>query len=1045
MTGVHVRARLLGAFDVAVDGRPLDRAAFERPSGLRVLKLLLATPEHRVRREAAAELLWPEVDAGRSAGNLRKAIHFARRGLASAAHPAGEEIVLSDGDWLRIAPSTVLDVDADRLLVALDLLERGAPTREPGELEGHGATRDVGDPLAVVADLGGTELLPEDPYEEWLLPIRERLRQRVLAAALSGVAEARRRGDAALAARLADRALALDPADEAAHRALIDLHLEAGHLHAARRQLLACRRALADAYGVEPSSELVMLVDAAATARAVAAGGMIDEPEIIGRRLELERAEPVLDAVAAGRLGLLLIRGPAGIGKSRLLREVVRLAAAGGWRILELRGRELSADTAFAALGGALAATRESLGIEAWPEPARSATLTIAPSLRERTSSAPVVAFATDVGLRAGLIEGLRRLMAHRPLVLAVDDVQWLDAATLAWLRAALALAAPILVVVTLRDEPHPTDPALDGLVDDLAHAGVEIRVGPMGPREVELLLERELGADDLADAVGSSLVELAGGTPLYALQLLRAAQESGAIGLRDGQWRPTESAGSLPVPAGVLRVVEDRTERLAKSVRDILVVAAELGDEVSYEVLVAASGTDAETVLDALDEGLRLDLLVERAGRYRFGHPLFRAALRGGAPRRSRAQLHGRIAAALARDVDPADGAAIGAVIASGADALAVATHAADAVDLGAVGAIGLAVGFGFAAGTRQNALFDYVGSTATLHRALGLWYRLPAAMRTSFPPSAAQHQLGLALKALGDPAGAGDAFKAEIATATNDMDRARGFAALSWLPYEHGRFDRSAEILRDGIGAVEGGVARAFLESGLGWIRGRQGDWEAAYELLEPAVAVLEQGAPADLLARALDRFAVAIRDRGRPEQSIPVFRRALALSAEAADVHEEAIIRMHLASALRDAGDVAAGRDEVERSITLTRMTGDRYIEAVANWILAEVEDTAGRLDEAAAARRSELGILQASGGNPQNQAMAHAHLAHIAARASDQQGAAVEAETARALAAHAGLDYLPALVERALNASDWFRVSHRHAEGDDTGALSVSPGR
>ena len=275
--------------------------------------------------------------------------------------------------------------------------------------------------------------------------------------------------------------------------------------------------------------------------------------------------------------------------------------------------------------------------------------------------------------------------------------------------------------------------------------------------------------------------------------------------------------------------------------------------------------------------------------------------------------------------------------------------------------------------------------------------------------------------------------------------MDRARGYAALAWLPYEHGRFEESGHILREGIEGVEDPMARAFLESGLGWMRGRQGDWKDAYELLEPAVGVLERGAPAELLARGLDRLAVAVRDLGQPGRAIPVFRRALGLCREVGNVHEEAIVRMHLASALRDTGDVTGARDEVERSIELTRLTGDRYIEAVAHWILAEVEDTAGEETRAAEARRLELGILESMGGNPQNQAMAHAHLAHLAARAGDPRAASTAAETARSIAAHAGLDYLPALVERAITADDWFKVSHRHREDPEAEGRSLALGR
>src|SRR6185503_4396297 len=111
---------------LAVDGRTINRAAFERPSGVRLLKLLLATPGHRLRREAAAELLWPESDPERSGANLRKAIHFARRALDGEAGE-GDSVIRGDAEWVRIDDAAGLDVDVDRLRAALDALRAPAP------------------------------------------------------------------------------------------------------------------------------------------------------------------------------------------------------------------------------------------------------------------------------------------------------------------------------------------------------------------------------------------------------------------------------------------------------------------------------------------------------------------------------------------------------------------------------------------------------------------------------------------------------------------------------------------------------------------------------------------------------------------------------------------------------------------------------------------------------------------------------------------------------------------------------------------------------
>jgi tetratricopeptide (TPR) repeat protein len=254
-----------------------------------------------------------------------------------------------------------------------------------------------------------------------------------------------------------------------------------------------------------------------------------------------------------------------------------------------------------------------------------------------------------------------------------------------------------------------------------------------------------------------------------------------------------------------------------------------------------------------------------------------------------------------------------------------------------------------------------------------------------------------------------------------------------LAWLPYEHGEFDRSERILREGLAEVADPAAVAFLESGLGWILGRRGDWQAARTLLARAAAVLEPIAAADLLARAVDRLAVSIRDTGEPEASLPVFERALRLAVESGMAHEEAMVRMYYAGGLLLVGSLDPARAELARALNICALTGDRYIEAVTTWILAEVEDQAGNVPEAIRLREAELAILK-SIGNPQNQAMAHAHIAHLSRRLGDGGRSDAAAAEARRIAANAGIARLSEAVDRALAAADWYSASHRMAGWD-----------
>lgn len=243
-------ASLLGGFNLSIDGCAIEPAEFERPSGLRLLKLLLATTGHALRREEAAELLWPELDPQRSQAALRKALHFARKSIGRV---TSDPVIQVDAGRIRFANGVAVDLDVDRLRALVASLRADV-------------LRGVVDQLAMqaVLHLRSFELLPDDGPEEWLVGPRERLRADALDALLGGaeLAAAVREDDLAL--RLVDRALDLEPAEESAHRVAIELHLAAGRIAAAQRQLLACARALAEVYDVAPTPALERLIDDAA-------------------------------------------------------------------------------------------------------------------------------------------------------------------------------------------------------------------------------------------------------------------------------------------------------------------------------------------------------------------------------------------------------------------------------------------------------------------------------------------------------------------------------------------------------------------------------------------------------------------------------------------------------------------------------------------------------------------------------------------------------------------------------------------------------------
>ncbi|HLM51174.1 MAG TPA: BTAD domain-containing putative transcriptional regulator, partial [Solirubrobacteraceae bacterium] len=260
----RVTVHLLGRFAVDVDGRPLPDDAFAQRRAADLVKVLALAPGHRLSRDRVVEMLWPRLPADAGTANLHKAAHYARRALG-----ARDAIVLRQGS-VELAPSARVETDAERF-------ERDAE-----------------------APYGG-ELLPDDRYEDWAVGPRERLRdlriQRLRAAG-----------------RWAD-VVAEDPADEQAHRELMQADLAAGDRLAAARRFRLLRDELGR-LGLRPSSETLELERRLAEGPPVRAARAPGAP-VVGRDAELAHVVHALRGATEGDGAALVVCADAGMGKTR--------------------------------------------------------------------------------------------------------------------------------------------------------------------------------------------------------------------------------------------------------------------------------------------------------------------------------------------------------------------------------------------------------------------------------------------------------------------------------------------------------------------------------------------------------------------------------------------------------------------------------------------------------------------------------------------------------------------------------------------------------
>jgi DNA-binding CsgD family transcriptional regulator len=326
-------------------------------------------------------------------------------------------------------------------------------------------------------------------------------------------------------------------------------------------------------------------------------------PELIGRERETARLDAVLDRLR-DRGDALLIRGEAGIGKSALLDHARKRASGLGARVLETVGVESEAELAFAGLHQLLRPI--SRRIDSLPAPQRQA-LNAAFGVADEVQPDPFRVALAVFQVVSGSADA-------SPLILIVDDAQWVD-------RSSLGVLS--FVARRLENEPVALMAAVrDGFATPLEDARLPtVEVARLDEAEAGELLDRR--APDLAASFRTRVLDEAAGNPLGIVELARAAPlADDAGGLLSGV--PT------PLTARLEHAFAGRLDGLPEPTRLALLAAALDSGASLAEVLAAGSGLhEAPIAPAALDRAVAVGLVTVSQTEVRFGHPLMRSAVR--------------------------------------------------------------------------------------------------------------------------------------------------------------------------------------------------------------------------------------------------------------------------------------------------------------------------------------------------------------------------------------------------------------------------------
>jgi DNA-binding CsgD family transcriptional regulator/tetratricopeptide (TPR) repeat protein len=648
-------------------------------------------------------------------------------------------------------------------------------------------------------------------------------------------------------------------------------------------------------------------------------------PPLVARAPEMELILSVMEGAEDGRGGVLVLRGESGVGKSRLLQEALAEAGRRGWWIAAARGYPVEAGIPHALFADALPQLIGALSPEALPGLTRGT----GPELARLFPCFGGEGGAADSGddphefrtrILWNLTQFLSRLSERRPLLLALDDLQWADASSLELLHflARHLQERRIVIVAAHNTSISDNAGALAAIQQSLLKLGVARvhTVGPLSEADTGRLIHDSFGVDPVVCGRFASLLHgWTRGNPFFLVETLKNLVDAGRLEYRDGGWHGWEME-RLDLPPTLREAVRARLVQLAPATREMAELLAVIGTSTSHETLHCVCETGEALLVAAVDELRAQGLLEERldAGgvHYDFAHPVVRETVYGELGLARARLLHTHVAQALEEYHGPA------AVEHAGALAYHYIRSHGGAVAAKAVRYLALA---------GRTALARYSDREAAEY--------LEAALARF--PSAEEVPLAL----------------------LEDLARAR---------QRLGRFEEAATLagqVLERSARTGDRAAMAAAERRLGLIRYRSGGIMEALEHFARAAKLAQEAREEPLAARVRLLEAECLLEVGRPSEARTCIEAALGIADRLGDAPLQA--RVHLAFLFLHTwtGPADRARQHGERVLELASGIGDRALLCTAHWGLTVLAGLTGDPDAAAHHVRASAALAEEIG--------------------------------------------------------------------------------
>jgi DNA-binding CsgD family transcriptional regulator len=363
------------------------------------------------------------------------------------------------------------------------------------------------------------------------------------------------------------------------------------------------------------------------------------QPLILDRDAELTATTAAIAAAAGGNGALIIVRGPAGIGKTTILRAAGAAADAQGMRTLTARGLALEQGFSYGVVRQLLEPVRSAAGPGEWDALFDGAARRARPVFDGAEPAAADVPHATV----HGLYWLAANLAARAPLLLAVDDAQWADAPSLRWLSHLAARIDGLPVALLLGTRTGPDQPEIIGELEAYP-ASVRLDLQPLGAEASAALVRAGLG-DQAAPELGRALHESSGGNP-FLLDALISAVRARA----HGDDLPDEATVLSLGPQAVADAVSRRIGQLDEGAITLARAVAVLGRPAPLRQVATLADMDLPQAA-VLTDRLRGANVLAAGALLEFEHPVVRNAIYDSIPPGERAMAHARAAALLAGD----------------------------------------------------------------------------------------------------------------------------------------------------------------------------------------------------------------------------------------------------------------------------------------------------------------------------------------------------------------------------------------------------------